>query len=187
MFLGPRLASMKKIFFSTGFIVLLFVVYGIVNGKINKDYYDHKPVKLKDKKDWLILKRNSELAILTLSDQSIDNNTTHYEWFVSDESTFDLTDTTTFVNNSGVAGDGVVKGKLTPIEFEDYRFYWSPHTNGEGFVYLNYYPEFNEEKGAFLWTIISGDSLTTSLVKSSVSSMEVIHIKKKSFIKLFSG
>jgi hypothetical protein len=124
--------------------------------------------------------------VLKLSDQSAEHETASFEWYTGDESTFDLTDSTTFKHGTGLTGDGIDDGKLTPIEFEGYRFYWSPHMNGEGFVYLNYYPKFNAEKGPFSWTVVSSDSLTYDFIRDSASSMKTIDVKKKSILNWLS-
>src|SRR6187551_1782209 len=120
---------MKKFFFGTGIIILLVVGYGFVNDRINKDYYDYRTIKVKDKGEYLIIRKNSKLTVLTLSNQSVDQKTANFKWCTGNESTFDLTDSTTFEHGAGLTGDGIEKGKLSPIEFDEYQFYWSPSTN----------------------------------------------------------
>jgi hypothetical protein len=168
---------MKKIFFSAGFIVLLFVGRRFMDLRINKDYYTDRIIKLKDKNESIILKRNSKLGILTLSNQSVGSETANYEWYIGDESTFDLIDSTTFERGTGETGIG------TPIQFDEYQFSWSVNMNGVGFVYLNSYPKFNQEHGPFSWAIVSADSLTNSLIKNSSTSMKKIDVKKKNLVK----
>ncbi|WP_190300357.1 hypothetical protein [Rufibacter hautae] len=162
-------------------LIVLFGTFYFLDNRLNKDYYDYKTVKVNDN-EFLILKRNSEISILKLKNQSIETATANYDWFIGKEANIDLNNSNTYKTGSGITGDGINKNKLTPIKFSDYLFYWSPNTNGKGFIYLNHYPEVNENNGLFYWIVVPEELMTNSKIRNLEPKMKPLGVKKENLI-----
>ncbi len=162
-------------------LLLLIVGYFVIDNKINKDYNDYNIIKVKDG-ELLILKRNNNYSVLELTDQITYPEKAEYRWCQIDSNLIVLDKDSILNFKNGITGDGVEKGKQTPIEFDNFKFYWSIHTDGEGFIYLNYYPKFNEKQGTFYWALIPQTDLTKSIIVDSESHFQIIDIKKENLV-----
>ena len=171
---------MKEKIIYIGFI-LLVIGYFFIDNNINKEYNDHNTIKVKDG-ELLILKRNCNYCILELTNQTTNPEKAEYKWYQTDNKLTVLANDSTLILENGITGDGVEKGKQTPIEFDNFKFYWSIHAEGEGFIYLNYYPKFNEKQGAFYWTLIPKADMTKSIIADAESNFQLIDIKKENLM-----
>lgn len=172
---------MKKKAIFIGSILLIIISCLVINNQINKEYNDYNTIKVKDG-ELLILKRNNCYSIVEIVNQTTNPEKANYNWCQVDGSLTILDKNPTLFTRSGITGDGLEKGKLTPIEFDDFKFYWSAHTEGEGFIYLNYFPKNNEKQGAFYWAQIPKTDLTESIILNAESKFQLMDIKKENLI-----
>jgi hypothetical protein len=162
-------------------MILLIITYFTIDNRLNKEYNDCKIIKVKDN-ELIILKRNDYYGILIFENQTKNPQKATYKWLLSKNNIIRLDDKSSYLSGKGITGDDVVKGKLTPVEFGTFKFYWSPNKDSKGFVYLNYYPDVNEQNGSLFWTISTNATINDSTLIKAESKFQILSIRRKNII-----